>query len=184
MLNIKIRYLLYASYLNLFSFAFFNPLFALYVIHIGARPEYIGIAWGVNMYAAAAMILLFGKFEDKRKNKEKLVIAGYFILAIGAFSYIWVTSLWQLFIVQVINAVGIGILTPAWRTTYALNEDKGKESLEWSFVDGGGRFFIATGAIVGSLLYKYYGFKTIFILIGIIQLIAAFLSLKLLNHRN
>jgi predicted MFS family arabinose efflux permease len=134
------------------------------------------------MYAAAITILIFGRLEDKRKNKLKLVIAGYFILAIAGFSYIFVTDIQGLFVVQIINAIGVGILTPAWRTTYALSEDKGRETLEWSFVDGGGKFAIATGAIIGSFIYKYYGFKAIFILIGIIQLIAAFISLRLLKE--
>jgi predicted MFS family arabinose efflux permease len=179
--NITIRYLLITNYLNLFAFAFFNPLFALYVLHLGGKPEIVGIAWGVNMYAAALMILLFGRYENQKKNQEKLVVMGYFVLAAGAASYLLVSNVWQIFIVQIINALGMGLMTPAWRTAYAAGEDKGKETIEWSLVDGGGRFFIASGAMVGSLIYKFYGFTGIFILITLIQLVAAFISLRLLK---
>ncbi|MDB5160754.1 MAG: Major facilitator superfamily 1 [Candidatus Saccharibacteria bacterium] len=179
--NTKIRYLLITNYLQLFAFSFFNPLFALYVLHLGAKPEIIGVAWGVNMYAAALTILLFGRYENQNSNKERLVVLGYFVLAAGAASFLLVSNVWQLLVVQIVNAVGLGMMTPAWRTAYAQSEDKGKEIMEWSLVDGGGRFFIATGAMVGSLIYKYFGFHGIFILIALVQLIAAVISLQLLK---
>lgn len=181
MINTKIRYLLFANYLNLFAFAFFTPLFALFVTKLDPNPAMVGIAWGVNMYAAAGMILLFGRYEDRIKHKETLVVVGYFLMAAGAAAYMLVNTLNQLYLVQLFNAVGVGLLTPAWRTSYAKAEDKGKETLEWSLVDGGAKFFIATGAIIGGFILKYYSFKVIFAMIAVIQLVGAFVSLELLK---
>jgi len=182
-MNSKARILLYANYLNFFGIAFFTPLFALFVADINAGPEMVGIAWAVNMYAAALMIIVFGKYEDHIKNKEKLVVVGYFLMAAGAASYLLVSSLGELFAVQLFNAIGVGILTPAWRTVYAKSEDRGKETEEWAFMEGGNRFFIATGAIIGGFILKYYSFKVIFVVMAVLQLIAAFVAMQLLQPK-
>jgi predicted MFS family arabinose efflux permease len=183
-MNPKARILLYANYLNFFGIAFFTPLFALFVDDIGAGPEMVGIAWAVNMYAAALMIILFGRYEDKIKNKEKVLVVGYFLMAAGAASYLLVSSLPELFAVQLFNAIGVGILTPAWRTVYAKSEDRGRETEEWAFMEGGNRFFIATGALIGGFILKYYSFKAIFVLMAVAQLIAAFIAMQLLTSKT
>src|SRR5476651_1911102 len=110
MVNAKIRYLLYSNYLNVLGFSLFTPLFAIFVLHLKNDPGIVGIAWGVNMYAAALMILVFGKYENARKHQEKLVVLAFFLMALGAAAYILVTNIWQLFAVQLFNAIGAGML--------------------------------------------------------------------------
>ena len=136
------------------------------------------------MYAAALMIILFGKYEDRIKNKEKLVVIGYFLMAAGAASYLLVSSIGELFAVQLFNAIGVGLLTPAWRTAYAKSEDKGRETEEWAFMEGGNRFFIATGAVIGGFILKYYSFKAIFVVMAVLQLGAALVAMRLLEHET
>ena len=183
-MNLKTRYLLYANYLNFFGIAFFTPLFALFVDGLGVGQEMVGIAWAVNMYAAALMIILFGKYEDRVKNKELIVVIGYFLMAAGAAAYMLVSSIGELFAVQLFNAIGVGLVTPAWRTTYAKAEDRGKETEEWAFMEGGNRFFIATGAILGGFILKYYSFKAIFVVMAILQLGAALVAMQLLKAKK
>ncbi|HET9850768.1 MAG TPA: MFS transporter [Candidatus Saccharimonadales bacterium] len=184
MVNTKIRYLLFSNYLNLLGFSIFTPLFAIFVLNLRNDPSLVGLAWGVNLYAAALMILLFGKYEDRWRHKEQLVVIGFFLLAAGGAAYLLVHSIWQLFAIQAFNAIGTGVLTPAWRTVYAKSEDKGRETLEWSFVDGGAKFFSATGAVIGGLILKFYSFRAIFILICLIQLLAGIVALSLLKNKS
>ena len=184
MLNFKIRYLLFANFLNLFAFAFFSPLYALFVVGLGGSAKIVGVSVGVGTYATALMILFFGRYENRLISKEKMVVIGYFWLAAGAAAYMLIDHIWQLFIVQIFNAVGTGILLPAWKTSYAKHEDHGKETQEWSFLDGGNALFTATGALIGGfLLSALGGFKSLFALIASIQLVAALISLNLLKRR-
>lgn len=180
--NPKIKYLLLANYINLFGFAFFAPLYALFVTELGASPQVVGLSAGIGIYASALMILFFGKLENAQKNKEKMVVLGFFWLAFAAASYMFVEEIWQLFLVQVLNAIGIGILTPALKAVYAQSEDKGKETQEWSFFDGGNALFIATGAALGGFLLTALGsFKSLFAVIALIQLVGALVSIKILK---
>jgi MFS family permease len=181
-MNLKVRYLLFANYLNLFAFAFFTPLFAIFVLHLGGDAKTVGLASGVGAYAAALMILFIGKWENSQRHQEKMVVIGFFWLAFGALGYAMVHEIWQLFVVQIFNAVGTGMLVPAIRTSYAKLEDKGRETEEWAFWEGGNRMFAATGAILGGFLLSAFGnFKGLFILIAAIQFIAALIALKLLK---
>ncbi len=180
--NKKIRYLLLANYINLFGFAFFVPLYALFVTGLGAEPGIVGLSAGVGIYATAIMILLFGRYENKQKHKEKMVVIGFFWLAAAAASFMFVQEIWQLFAVQLFNAVGLGILTPALKAIYAESEDKGRETQEWSFWDGGNAFFTATGAVLGGFLLSALGsFKSLFALIAVVQLVGALVSIKILK---
>ncbi len=180
--NKKIRYLLLANYLNLFAFSFYLPLFALFVIGLGGDAKIIGLSAGATAYTTAIMILIFGRWENSRKHKEKMIVVGYFWLAFGALGFMLVDHIWQLFAVQIFNAIGVGLITPALRTTYASLEDRGQETQEWSFWDGGNALFAATGAVLGGfLLSALGGFRGLFALIATIQFVAALISLKILK---
>ena len=182
MLNLRIRYLLFANYLNLFAFAFFTPLYAIFVLGLGGNAKTVGLTSGVGAYAAALMILFIGKWENSQKHKERLVVTGFFWLAVGAVAYILVHHIWQLFVVQIFNAIGTGLLVPALRSTYAEWEDKGKETQEWAFWEGGNRIFIATGAIISGFILSSVGsFKGLFAFMAAIQFVAAIVSLKILQ---
>jgi len=183
--SFRIRYLLFANYLNLFAFAFFTPLYALFVTGLGAGPKTVGISAGVAAYATALMILFFGRWENSQKHKEKLIVLGYFWLSAGAVGYMLIHHIWQLYLVQIFNAIGVGIITPALRATYAQWEDKGKETQQWAFWEGGNRIFVATGSILGGFLLTAMGnFKGLFALIAAIQLVGGLVSLKILKDER
>lgn len=182
MTNTKIKLLLIANFVNNFAYSFFPPLFALFVAKIDASPAMVGIAWGVNMFTIGVMILLFGRYENKIQNQDKLMIYGYVLMAAGALSYLLVHNIWQLFAVQFFNAIGVGMLIPAWRTIFTKGEDKDKITLEWSWADASLRFSIATGAIAGGLILKYGDFRDLFILMAAVELIAAGIAMSLLKQ--
>jgi MFS family permease len=176
-----LRFLLLSNYLNVFGFALFSPFYALFALRVGAGAFQIGIAWSIYMAVAGSLIIIIGRAEDRLPDKRKMVVSGYFWLSIGALLFLLVKSPTSLFLVLAINAVGPGILMPAWKSTYAHLEDRGKEASEWSFFDGGNMLCIALAALVGGYLVKEHGFRVIFVMMFIIQLIAALVSLKLLS---
>lgn len=180
MLNVRLRYLLFSNYLNLFGFSLFSPLYALYATGIGATPQLVGLSYAVNTLASACMVIMFGRFEDRFKDKRKMVVVGYFWLSAAAFSFLLVHTIPQLFLIQVFNAIGTGILLPAFKATYMRTEDRGSEAREWSFYDGGNMLSTAAGAALSGVILAYYGFHAIFAIMGTIQLIAAFVSLRVI----
>ena len=175
------KLLLISNYVNLFGFALFSPLYALFALDIGAGAFQTGIAYGLYVGLAGVLIIVLGKLEDGSKHKRKLVVFGYFWLAFASLLFLLVKSPVSLYVVQAINAIGQGILIPAWKATYSHYEDKGKEASEWSLFDGGNLIFTAIAAVIGGYLVKLYGFHIIFILMFAIQLSAAILSIWLIK---
>ena len=78
------------------------------------------------------------------------------------------------------NALGTGILLPAWKTLYAQAENKGKEAHEWSLLDGGNMLLAGIATLVGGTIAKNFGFDFLIIFMFGLQLVAALISLKLL----
>jgi MFS family permease len=184
MVNKKIKILLAAQFVNNFAFAFFTPVFALFVGKINSDPAMAGIAWSVNMFVLASLILVFGRYENKLKHHEKMVVLGYLLMAVGALSYLLVDNIWQLFAVQAFNAIGLAMSMPAFRTLFTKGEDKGMITIEWSMTDASMRYAIALGAAAGGLILKYAGFDTLFVLMSIFELLSAGIAMSLLNERK
>ena len=175
------KFLLASNYINLFGFALFSPLYALFALKVGAGALQTGAAYAVYTGLAGLIIILFGKFEDRFRDKRWLVVLGYFWLSGAALLFLLVKSSLSLFVVQAINAIGTGILFPAWKATYARFSNRGKEASEWSLFVGGNMLCTAVAALLGGLLVKLYNFRIIFVLMFLIQLCAALLSLYLVR---
>lgn len=177
-----LRLLLLCNYLNTLGFSMFAPLYALFALGIGAEPLQIGIGWAIYMVLSGALIIAFGRLEDHVSYRLHLIIGGYFWLAIVSLLFLLVNNTAGLFVVLAMNAIGVGMLVPASRAVYGAMEDKGREASEWSLFDGGTRIVMGLAALIGGLLIKIEGFKAVFVLMFIIQLIAAVISLRLIKY--
>ncbi len=179
----RLRYLLFVNLFSLVGFYTFSPLYALFAHGFSLNPKQISLIWGGYSLTTAFFILIMGKLENKRK-KGRLVVIGYFILSLGALSFLQVHSESSLIIVLMINSLGAGITLPAYKTMFANNEDKGRESEEWSWLDAGNMFAAAVGAGIGGIIIGIYGFKGLFIAMATIQIIAALVAYKVFYKIN
>lgn len=176
-----IKILLLANFINIFGYAFFAPLYAIFAQKINASILVIASSWGVYTITTGLLMLIIGRIENNIPNKKYLIILGYFILSFGALSFLLVQNTFHLFAVQLLNAIGTGIVNPAWKTLFSKSEDTGEEAKEWSFYDGGNMLFIGAGSIIGGILVKEFGFSALFVVVFFIQFTAAIVSLNLLR---
>lgn len=179
----RLRYLLFINLFSLIGFYTFAPLYAIFAHGFKLEPKTISLIWSGYSLATAVFILLMGKLENRRK-KGRLVIIGYFIYSLGALLFLSVHSENALIVVLGINALGAGITLPAYKTMFAHNESRGKESEEWSWLDSGNMFAASIGAAIGGLIVGTYGFRGLFIAMASIQFIAAFVAYKVFYKVN
>lgn len=111
-----LRLLLMSNYINLFGFALFSPFYALFTLKVGANAFQTGAGWALYTAIEGILIITFGKIEDHIVRKERMVALGYFWLAFAALAYLLVHNTTSLFIVLAVNAIGNGILMPAWKS--------------------------------------------------------------------
>lgn len=179
----ELNILLVASYLNIFGFGFFGPIYALYVKEIGGSLLDTSLSWGLYSLIMGVLIIFFGKIEDKL-NKKKMIVLGYFLLSFGILAYAFVQNKVQLFLVQIYNGFGVAVLNPAFKAVFSKDEDKGQESYEWSLWEGGEKIMLATSALIGGVIVTYLGFKMMFIVMFLMQLFAAIISLNILKKKK
>ena len=179
----QLKFLLFVNLFSLVGYYTFAPLYALWAHSFGLTPKTISFIWGGYSLATALFILLMGKLENHMR-KGRLVVLGYFIYVVGALSFLLVHSEKSLIIVLMINALGSGITFPAYKTMFAKNESKGKESEEWSWLDAGNMFAAAVGAGIGGLIIGAFGFKGLFITMAAVQTLAAFVAYRIFFYKS
>jgi MFS family permease len=175
----SLRYLLFVNLFSLVGYFTFAPLYALFAHAFVASPGKISLIWGGYSLLTAIFILIFGKFENQRR-KGRLVVVGYFIYACGALMFLTVHDELSLELVLAFNSLGAGVTMPAYKTLFARNEVRGKESQQWSWLDAGSMFAAAMGGALGGLLIGAFGFNGIFIAMASIQFAAAIVAYKAL----
>ena len=161
-----------ASQVGYYAFA---PLYALFAHNLDVTPRDIGLLWAVYSFASAIFILIFGRLENHMR-KESAIIIGYILYAAGSIAFLMVNDQRSLIFVLLLNALAAGITLPAYKTLYAKNQDRGKESEEWSWSDAGNMFASAIGAAIGGLIIGVFGFKGLFIAMAVIQGVAAMIA--------
>lgn len=168
----RLKWLLLINLFSLTGYYVFTPFYALFAHNLGITPKYIGFIWGGYSLATAVFLLFFGKYENRR-IKETAIIIGYCMYIIGGLLFLRVHNVKELVIVLGINALGAGITLPAYKALFAQSQDKGRESEEWSWLDGGNMFAAALGSAIGGLVIGIFGFSGLFVTMAAIQFLAA-----------
>ncbi len=179
--QLNLNYLLFVNFFSLIGFYTFAPLYALFANSLDIRPDHISYIWSAYSLILAVSILLFGKYENN-KSKGKMLVLGYFGCAVGSTLLLFVQDQSSLIWVLALNAIASGMTLPAYKTLFAKNESRGKESEQWSWLDAGTTFSIAIGSGLGGLIISLYGFQGIFIAMAGIQVIAAVIAYKVIYN--
>ncbi|MCX6752967.1 MAG: MFS transporter [Candidatus Nomurabacteria bacterium] len=182
-MNTKYKILILAGFFCNFAENLIGPFYSIFVQKIGGDILTIGYSTVIYMIATGILIIAIGKLSDKW-NKEWITIFGYTLFALNALGYIFISHPWQLFILQIISALGTACLTSPLTVLMAHNVNKNKEGLEWALSGGGNKIIIGLAVLAGTYLVKYLGFTTLFITIFTIDSIAVLIQLQLIFKKK
>lgn len=171
------RLLLSSNYFNTIAFGVLGPLYALFVADLGGSAFHAGFSWTTYALTAGLLMMAVGKLEDTFSNRSRYLLSGsHLIIALASFSYIFVSELWQLYVVQIVFGVGVAIMTPVSKTTFTAMEAKGHEAQGWALLDGGNFIILAIASSIGGTLVALGSFTILFLFMGFAQLGSALLS--------
>ena len=177
--NIRLKMLLAASYTNNLGWGIYSPLYAVYVLKLGGSTFDISLLWSAYALVTGLLMMVFGRLENSKKYNPSFMLAiGYGLFVAVAVGFMVINSIQQYYVLQILLAVAMGIMTPAAKYTYSRAEKKGNEAGQWGLFDGGNYILMAVAAFSGGLLYKAYGFDGIFGAMLIIQTIATYLAIS------
>jgi len=183
MFNRKSKALLFADLAWFFGEGMLGPLFAVFTEKVGGDILNITSAWAAYLIVTGILIVIVGKISDKLINKRKLVFIGYVLNAILTFAYLLVDSPLKLLLIQIGLGVAAALATPTWNALYSEYKDKKQTGFLWGLADGGSQFFSGLAIIIGGLIVVTFSFETLFITMGIIQIISVILLYPILKKK-
>lgn len=164
--NRAIRMLVITNGLILVAGAMLAPIYAIYVDIIGGDLMDASFAGGAFALAAGITVLLSGKFSDRVKEQELIVVTGYVVMGMGFLLYIFVDSVIFLFLVQVLIGFGEAFYSPAFDAVYSKHIENSKAGSQWGAWESMNYFTTAIGAVLGGLVVKNFGFTPVFIIMA------------------
>jgi predicted MFS family arabinose efflux permease len=177
--NKQIRILLVTNGLILTAAAMLGPIYALFVEKIGGDLLEASYAFGAYALAAGITTLISGKYADKLKDNELIVVLGYGIIGVAFFGYILVNSVWSLLGIQIMIGLGEAIYSPAFDAIYSKYTDSDKSGKQWGAWESINYFTTTFGAIAGGFLVTFFGFNTMFVVMGLLSFASAIYIFRL-----
>jgi len=166
--NKAIRILLVTNSLVLIAGAMLGPIYALFVEKVGGNLLDASYAFGAYALSAGVVTIISGKYADRLKENELIMVWGYLIMGVAFFGYTLVNGLWSLLVIQVLIGLGEAIYSPAFDAIYSKHLDRKKSGGEWGAWESINYFTTAAGALIGGLLVTFLGFNIMFIVMGLL----------------
>ena len=176
-------------FLVMFSFfgmsaAMLGPIYAIFVKDIGGDILAAGTAWSIYMLISGLGILFMGRIQDRFKDNKKFILLGYVFTSLAYLGYFFVSSVTQLFLVQVLLGIGEMIAVPARDSFYTKYLEKGKFASQWAAWES--LWFIIAGisALIGAFIADIFGFKVLFIAMFSSSLIGLIVATQLKDKND
>jgi|SRR3989344_4631682 len=155
---------------------FITPLFAVFIVNDIEGGTIQAAATGFSIYLVSRVIfeLISGRILAKSDDKGKILMAifGILCLSFAYAGFAFSESITSIFLFYFIVGVGLGTASPAKNSMFAIHLDKNKETTEWSLADAVSFICMAMATVIGGFVATQYGFKVLFILASVINLIS------------
>lgn len=182
--NRNLKILLFGGCIWYFAEGMFGPLVAIFTQQIGGDLLNITWAWATYLMVAGLLFIVVGKITDKFDNKEKIMVLGYALNALFTFGYAFINSPHELIFVQAGLGVAAALATPTWNSLYAKYEDKGQDGYEWGIAGGSAMIITGVSILIGGYIVEQTSFQILFLIMGVIQVIATLCQAKILFYDN
>ncbi|MBU0976148.1 MAG: MFS transporter [Patescibacteria group bacterium] len=166
--NKKVRILLITNSLILIAGAMFGPIYALYVEEIGGDLLDASLIFAAFSLVSGIVTYAVGHLTDKAKEKELIIVLGYFITGLGFLMFLFVDSILSLLIVQIIIGIGGAVYSPPFDAVYTQHLDSNRAGKDWGAWEALYYFATAFGAVTGGLLVTYLGFDAMFTVMALL----------------
>lgn len=163
-----------------------SPIFAVFVVDgiSGGSIEAAGFAATLFLLTKSLAEIPFGMILDKTKTEIDdllTVVVGGIIQGVGFLLIPSITSVGQLFLLQIFLGLGSAAAGPGWYSIFTKHIDKKEEGFEWGLYDVLVSIGMAITAGIGGYLADKFGFDLVFYLVGVISIFGSLTPLLIKN---
>ncbi len=193
--NKIIRVLVLGDVMFFSAFGLIGPIFAIFVTNqvAGATIATAGFAATINLLVRALLQMPVARYIDRHKGEKDdfiFMVAGSTLISIVPFAYFFVITPLHLYLAQAVLGLGGALANPGWYAIFTRHIDKNKEGTEWSLENIGVGLAAAGTAAIGGLLAQHFGFRNLFLIVGVLSLLGLVIQISLystvveLDHHN
>ena len=178
-MNIRLKLLILSDILIISSFGLIAPIFAIFIDGglEGGSLVSAGLATTIFLVVKSSAQLPLSKYLiDKEKHKTRLLVFGTYLIITVPFIYVFAEHVNTIFVAQAIYGLGTAFAYPAWFSLFVTYVNKKHKGFEYAIYSTSVGLGMALSAFLGANIAKIFGFKPLFIFVGII----AFLGFLLL----
>jgi len=186
-MNPVVRFLTISDILIMGGFALIGPIFAVFITDqiAGASIEVVGIAEGIFLTVRSLMQIPFGRLIDKIKGEKDdfwFMVVGSLLLALIPIFYIFCDTPAKLYAVQFLYGFVSAATLPTWLAIFTRHIDKDREGYEWGIYQTAAGLSAAACASLGGFLAQEYGFRSLFVLVSVLNFAGAIFLLGIYRH--
>lgn len=184
--NIKVgrlvKYFVLCDFLLLGGWGVIEPVFSVFIIQkvVGATLITVGSAAAIYWLLKSALQLPIANYLDRTSGEKDdfyALILGLLIAAFAAVAFALVNQVWELYLVQVLHAVGFALYIASWPAIFSRHLDKDRISFDWALDSTAVGVSAGISGFLGGVLASWLGFEPVFILAGILSLASALVLL-------
>lgn len=160
-----------------------DPIFSVFIIEriVGATIATAGFSWALYWVLRSALQIPIANYLDKTPGENddfRALITGLLILSFSSFCYLVISTVWQLYAIQVLRALGFALYAPSWLAIFSRHLDKERTAFDWTLDSTGAGLSVGVAAFVGGWVAGLWGFQALFILCGLLSMAAAVILLR------
>lgn len=171
-MNKSLKTLFVLNSIFVFASSLLGPLYVIFIQGFDNKIITVSISWAVYMFSSTVFMFLVSKYGDKIKEKEYLLAGGFLIRGFAWLGYLFVTSIEGLIIIQIILGLGEALGTPSWGAIFAKHLDNKKEIMDYSNWNIINNLMIAISTLVGGVVVTVFGFRPLFVFMGLLAFIS------------
>lgn len=156
----RTRFLLAASFLGTGAESMLVPMYAPLAHRAGGSIVDAGIGLAIFSITTGLFVTTIGFTQWFSRNIRKLLVIGFLLAGFADLGYIWVETRLQLFLVQCVIGLALGILNPAWDSIYSVTGEE--PTRKWAIWSGGVNLVTGLSALVGTYLVSHHSFNVVF----------------------
>ena len=173
-MNKKLLMLIFSDFFILSGFGLIGPIFAIYLNNnlIGGSLIAAGLASTIFLIVKCTVQLPLSKyFIDKHDHKSAFVVVGTILIVSVPFIYMFAKNVNTIYIAQAIYGLGAALDYPAWFSLFTIYMDKKHRGYDYTVYTTLIGIGTALAAYFGANIASWLGFKTLFMIVGIVSFV-------------
>jgi MFS family permease len=181
-INVKVgrivKYFILCDLALLAGWGLIDPVFSVFIIQKvgGATLITVGIAAALYWFLRSILQMPIANFLDKtngEKDDLHALVLGLLLAAVTAFSFTLVTSVWQLYVVQIFHSFAFALYGASWPAIFSRHLDKDRVSFDWALDSTAVGISAGVSGFLGGVIASKFGFSWVFVGGAFFSLIAA-----------